>query len=407
MTLIDDPSLEEPPAHPSQRRRGSPLIPPNRDGTVSAGRVVVTVLATLGIASLLCADTIVQVAERQPFGTGRDVALLVARPVRSVSHGLGLHLPRLWLGELTSHEDLPTSAAGADIKVPSSTTTIGPVRPGLDDKGDGLISTTTVTTVPVPTTLPLRRVPTAETPLRVAMYGDSLMGNISEGFGRLVRGDNRITLHPDFRVSTGLARPDVLDWPAYLQMVLPTDNPEVIYLQFGGNDDQAMQRPDGSIAELGSPEWRDEYARRVGLVMDVAGQGDRSVVWLGLPAERKATLHIVKDIMNDVAREQARLRPRVVFVDTIPVLSPGGAYSEVITTPDGRVVDTRAADGVHLSQDGADLLAPTLLAAIATDWNLAVPGSIAPPPAPPPSPPPETTVPPVTDTTAVPPPAAN
>jgi hypothetical protein len=141
--------------------------------------------------------------------------------------------------------------------------------------------------------------------------------------------------------------------------------------------------------------------------MDVAGQGDRTVVWLGLPAERKATLHIIKDIMNDVAREQARLRPRVVFVDTIPVLSPGGAYSEVITTPDGRVVDTRAADGVHLSQDGADLLAPTLLAAIATDWNLAVPGSTAPPPTPPPSPPPETTVPPVTDTTAVPPPAAN
>jgi hypothetical protein len=97
-------------------------------------------------------------------------------------------------------------------------------------------------------------------------------------------------------------------------------------------------------------------------MMDVAGQGDRTVVWLGLPAERKATLHVMKDVMNEVAMEQAQLRPRVVFVDTIPVLSPGGVYSEVITTPDGRSVDTRAADGVHLSQAGADVLAPTLLA---------------------------------------------
>jgi hypothetical protein len=130
--------------------------------------------------------------------------------------------------------------------------------------------------------------------------------------------------------------------------------------------------------------------------MDVAAQGDRTVVWLGLPAERKETLHIVKDVMNAVAQEQALLRPRVVYVDTVPVLSPGGAYSEVVTTPDGRTVDTRTADGVHLSQAGADLLAPALLGAIAVDWNLVAPPE---PPAPPPTEP-ATTVPPSSDTTA-------
>jgi hypothetical protein len=414
MTLLDEREVDyQEPAHPSQRQRGSPRIAPNRDGTVPAGRVVLMMLATLLLGALLCADTLVQVAEQRPFGPGRDAALFVTRPLKSVSHAVGLHLPRLWLAEWTDNEDLPTSASGADIEVagPTTTVTTVAVTPGLDDKGSGQIATTTTTTaVPVPTTLPPRRVPSAEAPLRVAMYGDSLMGNISEGFGRLVRGDPRVTLHTDFRVSTGLARPDVLDWPAYLQMVLPSTNPEIVYLQFGGNDDQAMQRPDGSIATLGSPEWREEYARRVGLVMDVAGQGDRTVVWLGLPAERPPQLHMIKEIMNEVAREQASLRPRVVYVDTVPVLSPGGVYSEVITTPDGRQIDTRAGDGVHLSQAGADLLAPTLLAAIATDWNLAVPGPTAPPPpttAPPataPVPPP-----PVTDTTlapAPPPPGA-
>jgi len=411
MTLLDDAQLEEPPAHPTPRRRGSPLVAPNRGGTAPAGRVVLTVLLSFALASLLCADSLVQVAERQPLGTGRDLALLVTRPIRSFSHALGLDAPRDWLADVTGHADLPTSASGADIEVAGPTTTATTVRAqtAFDDKGAGLISTTTTTTVPVPTTLPPRRVPSPEAPVRIAMYGDSLMGNIAEGFGRLVRGDARLTMFADFHVSTGLARPDVLDWPAYLQMKLPTDNPEVIYLQFGANDDQPMIRPDGSVAGLGTQEWRDEYARRVGLVMDVARQGDRTVVWLGLPAERKETLHIVKDVINAVAQEQAALRPRVVYVDTIPVLSPGGAYSEVITTPDGRLVDTRTADGVHLSEAGADLLAPTLLGAIAVDWNL------APPPAPPPTEPPTTappatettttTAPPTSDTTA-PPPAA-
>lgn len=340
----------------------APLERRGSDGIVPAGRAYATVLLGLLLAALLCADSLERVALRQPYGPGRDLALDIVRPLQSASHAFGLHLPRLWLAELAGNTDPPVSASGVPVSTlalaPTTTTTAMP-KPGA--------------TIPIPTTttLPPRRVPTVESPLRVWLGGDSLMGTISAGYGRLVRNDPRVAVvGADFRVGTGLARPDVLDWPAYLNQQLATIGPEVVVLTFGNNDDQDMLRPDGSRAVLASPEWVEEYGRRVGLLMDVATAGDRTVVWIGLPAERPEGLNHMAGFMNSIAQGQAAMRPRVRYVDAGAVLSPSGTYTDVVTMPDGSQVRARERDGVHLTHAGADLLAPSIHAAYAADWNL-------------------------------------
>jgi uncharacterized protein len=329
----------------------------------TAGRTILTVLAALALACLLSADALVEVAEQQEFGSRRDLALAATHPVQDLSHALGLHLPRLWLAQATGNESLPTSTAGLAVEVPSATVprVAKPVAP----------LGTTATTIPTTTTLPPRRTPTAEDPLRVAMMGDSLMGHIGIGLGRLLQYDPRVRITTDFHVSTGLARPDRLDWPTYLSQQLPALGAEVVYLSFGANDDQDMQLADGTRVVLRSPEWQAEYARRVGLAMDTAVAGDRTVVWLGLPAEEPPQLNEIKDTMNAVAREQAALRPRVTFLDVGSILTPDGAYRDTYLHPDGAVTRVREPDGVHLSIPGGEVLAPALLSAIATEWNLA------------------------------------
>jgi hypothetical protein len=378
MTMLDGPRRT---ARPLVAASRTPPAPPPRRTTTSAGRAIATVFLALLLATFLCADTLVRIAERQPFGTTRDVALAISEPIQSVSHAVGLHLPRQWLAELTDGDALPTSAAGADLDVPSAT--VPPVdRADPPDRprppGDAATGTTQppVTTT---TTLPPRRTPTAEAPLRIAMFGDSLMGQISMALGRLVRDDPRIHVDADYHVSTGLARPDVLDWPAYLAQQLEALNPEVVYLNFGGNDDQDMQLADGTRVSIHTSEWRAEYSRRVALTMDVAAQHDRTVVWIGLPAERPERLHLMKDVMSEVAREQASIRPRVRYIDLVSLLTPGGQYRDDFVFPDGSSVRVRERDGVHLSTSGGDIVAPVLLEAIATEWNLVPPAA---PPAP-------------------------
>ena len=76
--------------------------------------------------------------------------------------------------------------------------------------------------------------------------------------------------------------------------------------------------------------------------------------------------------MNAVAAEQAALRPRVHYVDTVPVFTPdgSGAYTDTIVRSDGTPVRARLGDGVHLTHEGADVLAHVLYAAVAAEWNL-------------------------------------
>ena len=346
--------------------RRAPAVP---SGRTSAGRAIATVLLAGALAVLLCADSLVRVADGLQLGTRRDLALDVVHPIQDLSHAFGLHLPRLWLAEATGHEELPSGpAAGNDLDVPSA---VGPTSTSTPTTDPGEEAAAPTTAPPPPTTtLPPRRVPTAEDPLRVAMMGDSIMGQISGGLGRLLQHDPRVRITADVRVSTGLARPDVLDWPTHLDQQLPAIGAEVVLLSFGGNDDQDMQSPEGVHLVYLTPEWQAEYARRVALAMDVAAQGDRTVIWLGLPAEEPDRLNGAKDVMNAIAREQADLRPRVAYLDVGAVLTPTGAYSDVVVNPDGSTTRVREADGVHLSVAGGDVLAPWLYAAFAEEWNL-------------------------------------
>jgi hypothetical protein len=365
--------------------RPAPSTPPPLDhlawagegrSTVSAGRAIAVVLGALGIASLLGADSLVRVAERQPYGTGRDLALAVTHPVQDVSHALGLHLPRLWLAELTGNEGPPATAGGFALEVPSVTTAPPATRPPVTNPSDDAalpppLTTAPTTTVATTTTLAPRRVPTAQHPLRVWMGGDSLIGNISSGFGRFTREDPRVAITADAQVSTGLVRTDVLDWPTYLQQQLAAHNPEVVYLFFGANDDQPLRDPAGHYLRLGASEWQAEYGRRVGIMMDIAAQGDRTVVWIGMPVVEPDRLDAARVAMNRAAVEQADLRPRVAFVDTVPLFAgPDGGFSDTVTTPSGATIDARLEDGVHLTHAACDVLAAVLHSVIATEWHL-------------------------------------
>jgi len=367
---------------------------------VPAGRALATVVLALVLGALLCADSAHRAAERQPFGPVRDAALAVTGPLRTVSHAVGLHLPREWLHDVAGPDDGPaTAGAGAPLdEVPSA---VDPAadpaaapKPGADTSAGGeqaaagpskvpapVAPATTAPATPAaptpappttapPTTAPApRRVATVEAPVRIWMGGDSLLGNVAAGLGRMVDDDPRVVLDADFRVGTGLARPDVLDWPAHLAEQLAAQRPEVVYLLFGGNDDQDMTTPEGSRAVLGTPAWRAEYARRVGLAMDVAAADGRSVVWIGLPAHEPERLRAAGAVMAEVAREQAALRPAVTYVDTGAILTPGGTYTETVAGADGAAVDAREADGVHLTHAGADLIAPALLAPVAAQFG--------------------------------------
>jgi uncharacterized protein len=335
---------------------------------MTAGRAFLTMVIALGVAALLGAPSVERAAEHQGYGRGRDLLLDVARPASSLSHALFLDRPREWLASWTGHEDGPSGTTfGSAVSAPSATT-----APSTTATTPASIDPATTTTIATTTTEPPRRTPTADAPLRVWMGGDSLMGAISDDAQIAVNGDPRYAFSTDVQVGTGLARPDVLDWAAELQAQMDATNPDVVVLSFGGNDDQPLHGPNGEYYSLFTPEWQAEYARRIGLMMDVASaSGARTVVWLGLPSERPENLDGAKEAVNAAAQAEAAKRPHVVYVPLGPLVAgPDGGYADDLTLADGSTIRARREDGVHLTNEGAALVVPAILDAFAKEWNL-------------------------------------
>jgi len=326
--------------------------------TASAGHAIVVVALSLVLAALLNANSLVESIQGQPFGTARSVGLSLAKPVRTISHWTGLDLPREWIDAIAAHVDkksprVPTASGST----PTTPVTTAP--------------TTAPTAVsPTSTTLPALRVPTAAQPLKVWLAGDSLMGNISESFSEKVAGNPLISASDDFQIGTGLARPDVYDWPAAVSNEMATVNPDVVVFVFGANDDQDIVS-DGHRYVLQSPAWQQEYALRVNQLLAETASGTRQVIWLGIPAMRRPRLNQTKDLINQIVQAAAAAHPDVSYLDVGSLVDgPGNSFSTYRTSAGGQTVAVRDADGIHLTLAGAGLLTPVLLADIDGFWHL-------------------------------------
>jgi len=235
-----------------------------------------------------------------------------------------------------------------------------------EPEGGGPVATSAAT-VPATDEEPREpAVPSAASPATLLIAGDSDAGTFGPYLQQLLDplGVVRTTL--DYKVSSGLARPDFFDWPAHFRATLPELDPDIVVVTFGGNDAQGLATPAGDFpigVASGEPggdaEWREEYGRRVGEVMDLLATDGRTLVWVGIPNDDNPDVTARLAVQNEVVAAEAAERPEVVFVDTWRRFSGrDGGWAEYVIDPRDNVgKDVRAADGFHLNETGAEILA--------------------------------------------------
>ncbi len=313
--------------------------------TASAGQAIIVVLLALLMAAFVNANSLVESIEGQSFGTSRSVGLALAKPVRTISHWTGLDLPRQMIDDIVN---------GRNHSVAAATPSKSPAPAAS----------------PTTTTIAPRQPPTAQHPLKVWLAGDSLMGNISESFIEKTAANPLISATENFQIGTGLARPDVYNWPAAISHEIATVNPDVVILIFGANDDQDMQA-NGQRFVLQSAAWQQEYARRVNQVLDEVANDGRQVIWLGVPAVRRPRLNQTKDLINNIVQLAAATHPNVTYLDTGALVDgPNNSFATYLTNSSGQSVAVRDTDGIHLTLAGAGLITPLLLADVDQFWHL-------------------------------------
>ena len=232
---------------------------------------------------------------------------------------------------------------------------------------DPALTATAATSVPV--TAAPAAVPSAADPATVLIAGDSDAGTFGPYLETLLAETGVARTQLDYKVSSGLARPDFFDWPTHFRSIVPQVAPDIVVVTFGGNDSQGLTdgvKADGTpnfiIGEPsgdGDEEWRAEYGRRVGEVMDYLAAEGRTLIWVGIPNDDNPEVTLKLQVQDEVVRAEVAKRPQVVFVDTWKRFSgrEGGWAEFVIDPRDSQAKDVRADDGFHLNTVGAEILA--------------------------------------------------
>jgi hypothetical protein len=356
---------------PSRRRRRRYL---------SVVQIMLVGAIAYGGAALLNARSLQRMAERLPFGGRRDVAVHVADAAGDVSAALALDRPaRVIEGIRHNTRAQPAPVVAAPIATttapPPPTTAPRPTTSTAPDAlraGASMAATaapvTAATTVPPPpttapapttTTIPPLRTPTDGQPLKIWVGGDSIAEGLGSSMEKLAGQTATLRATSQARISTGLTRPDYFDWPTAVHDVVAQQQPDVLVVVFGTNDPQPIQTATGTYS-FGTPEWDTEYRARVDAVMGAATSA-RKLVWVGLPVVRRENLEPKLEVLDQIFEQEAAKFPDVSYVDTRAMFSPDGAYDAYLVAPDGTPVLVRAADGVHFSLTGYDMLAQAVI----------------------------------------------
>jgi hypothetical protein len=201
--------------------------------------------------------------------------------------------------------------------------------------------------------------PTADNPVTLYIAGDSDAGTIGPSLQRLANKTGVVVSVLDYKVSSGLTRPDFFDWPKHVQKKIPEVGPQIVVVTFGGNDAQPI-KVDGKGYAVDTPEWTTEYRRRVGEMMDYLAADGRTLIWVGIPNAESQDLTRRLSYLRDAVLAEAAERPKVKVVDAWPMFSGvSGGYADYVDI-DGSYKLVRADDGFHLNQAGADLLAKAI-----------------------------------------------
>ena len=203
--------------------------------------------------------------------------------------------------------------------------------------------------------------------LSLLATGDSMI-QIIDGFldARLAR--SRVSVHTDARISTGITKPFLLNWPVHARVQARQLRPDVSVVFIGANDGFPLRSRSGRRVNCCGRGWVSAYARRASAMMSsYARHGAGTVYWATLPAPRKASYRAIYRRINAALRDAARRHPGEVHI--VPLarrFTPGYRFRQTIRWG-GRTVSVRQGDGIHLNVTGASIAATMIVRAMRRD----------------------------------------
>ena len=198
---------------------------------------------------------------------------------------------------------------------------------------------------------------------QVLVLGDAIGGGLGAGLLRLVEANGNYEVTLRFNEESGLARPEVYDWPATLPKILASGSYDVIVVLLGTNDRQ-MIRSGNARHAFNSPGWIAAYHAQMDKLLDELANSGAKVYWVGLPPMQDPEFDAAMQVI--AAQQRARVEARgMTYLDIRRALSaPDGSYTDTGPDDTGEVKKLRGKDGISFFKAGNNRMGQLVLEAI-------------------------------------------
>ncbi|MBV2144272.1 DUF459 domain-containing protein [Falsochrobactrum sp. TDYN1] len=191
---------------------------------------------------------------------------------------------------------------------------------------------------------------------KVLVVGDFIGDGLAEGLEIAFAANPDISIVNRVNGSSGFVRDDYFDWPANIAKILEEEKPAAVIVMIGSNDRQPINIKGQNYA-VRSPEWTEEYQRRVSSFTKDIADGHYPLIWVGQPPFRPRGMSQDMLALNEIYRTTAE-KAGGKFVDVWDgFVDEEGNFSQTGFDINGQTARLRANDGINTTSAGKRKLA--------------------------------------------------
>ena len=193
----------------------------------------------------------------------------------------------------------------------------------------------------------------------IALVGDSMMAvSVAPNLNRELKKIGIPKVIQAYRSGTGLSRPDYFNWMVEYPKFLAGQSPQIVVCAIGANDAQGFQ-VGNRVYQFGTPEWNEEYGKRLENFLNLIQANNAYVYWLVLPRMRSPGFDGRIQALNQVVQNKLGHRRRFQFIRANEMVTPNSPneYAEYTKDLKQNLEKIRGDDGIHFSDAGGRKLA--------------------------------------------------
>lgn len=199
--------------------------------------------------------------------------------------------------------------------------------------------------------------------VHVLAIGDAVGGGLGAGLLRMGEVDGRYDVTIRFNEESGLARPEVYDWPATVSKLLETNSYDAVVVLLGANDRQ-MIRDGNARYNFGSPDWVSAYNRQIDRMLDVLKASEAKVYWVSIPPMADPAYDEAMRLIAGLQKERVEARGAAYVDIRSAFLTSDGQYTDTGPDETGEVHRLRGRDGISFFKQGNNVMGQLVLRAM-------------------------------------------